>query len=535
MPKDNDNRMGWIRNLEALASGCQQYTVEYELGSECQIPGLLDYADGKIICASMSTEESQDGLWLYNLILRYPLGPHDYNRKADEGGYYFKDGILGELLALMSLFSRCRFYFISSRLLPGNPSLDMTIKREYPFLRVNCNPGIHPPIFQNPNKNLVPGFKEFLDVVTGLDQNLHQDFILACHHYARAVKEVGVDPEMVFIRLVSAIETLSTNTSLDQKDDKLEKQGVTDLIEQSTLPKELKSELKTVFDVRKSRKRFIRFIEQHSSGFFKGGNFKAKHLKIKRANLGKALNVIYTARSKYLHAGESMFLSQPIKGGEKWDIDPTVGMIVDNRSFTPSQKLPYAYFFEGLVRQCLLNYLRVNPSLLGSSMSQQVFAFGSNMCSGRFRAYGVSPAGAGRAAVLPGHHLLFNKKSTDDKSGKANVAAHAGSDVWGVLYTIPDADLDKLDKGEGGYRRVRLSLRLMDNTSTDAWVYVAKKPKDDPTLRPYTWYKRFLVEGAREHTLPPEYIVDLERIEATQDPDPQRDREKRALACRAAS
>jgi|HubBroStandDraft_5_1064220.scaffolds.fasta_scaffold67480_3 hypothetical protein len=42
----NDNRMSWIRNLETLASGRQQYTVEYELGSECNIPGLLDYADG---------------------------------------------------------------------------------------------------------------------------------------------------------------------------------------------------------------------------------------------------------------------------------------------------------------------------------------------------------------------------------------------------------------------------------------------------------------------------------------------------------
>jgi hypothetical protein len=104
-----------------------------------------------------------------------------------------------------------------------------------------------------------------------------------------------------------------------------------------------------------------------------------------------------------------------------------------------------------------------------------------------------------------------------------------------VLYTIPDADLDKLDKGEGGYRRVRLTLRLTDNTATDAWVYVAKKPNNDPELRPYSWYKRFLVEGAREHSLPAEYIVDLERIEATQDPDQQRDREKRALACRAVS
>ncbi|MBZ5657786.1 MAG: gamma-glutamylcyclotransferase [Acidobacteriia bacterium] len=166
-------------------------------------------------------------------------------------------------------------------------------------------------------------------------------------------------------------------------------------------------------------------------------------------------------------------------------------------------------------------------------MSQQVFAFGSNMCSGRFRAYGVSPEGAGSAAVLFDHHLLFNKKSTDDKSGKANVAAHAGSDVWGVLYTIPDGDLDKLDKGEGGYRRVRLSLRLTDNTNTDAWVYIAKKPTDDAALRPYAWYKRFLVEGAREHALPAEYVAELENIVAEQDADAARDKSKRSLTCQA--
>jgi hypothetical protein len=533
MLNDNDNRMGWIRNLEALASGCQQYTVEYELGSECQIPGLLDYADGRIICAPMSTEESRDGLWLYNLILHFPLGPHDYNRKADEEGYYFKDGILGELLALMSLFFRCRFYFISSRLLPGNPGQGMTIKREYPFVRVKCNTGIHPPLFQNSPKNLSVSFKEFLDTVRALDQKLHKDFIFACNHYARAVKEVGVDAEMVFIRLVSAVETLSANVQLDQKDDKLEKQGVIDLIEQSPLPKELKNELKTVFDVRKSRKKFVRFIEKHSSGFFKGGNFKAKHLKIKRANLGKVLSAIYTSRSKYLHAGEPMFLSQAIKGAEKWDTDPTSGMIVDNRSFTPSEKLPYAFFFEGLVRQCLLNYLKANSSPLRGSMSQQVFAFGSNMCSGRFRAYGVSPEGAGHAAVLPGHRLLFNKKSTDDGSGKANVALHVGSDVWGVVYTIPDGDLEKLYKGEGGYSRVRLTVRLRDNTITDAWAYIAKKPTDDVELRPYIWYKRFLVEGAREHSIPEDYIAELERIAAVPDTNLGRDRRKRALVCKA--
>jgi hypothetical protein len=51
-------------------------------------------------------------------------------------------------------------------------------------------------------------------------------------------------------------------------------------------------------------------------------------------------------------------------------------------------------------------------------------------------------------------------------------------------------------------------------------------------VRPYIWYKRFLVEGAQEHLLPPEYIAELERIDAIQDSDEQRDRERRALACR---
>ena len=166
-------------------------------------------------------------------------------------------------------------------------------------------------------------------------------------------------------------------------------------------------------------------------------------------------------------------------------------------------------------------------------MSHQVSAFGSNMCSGRFHDYGVSPEGPGRAAVLPGHRLQFNKKSTEDKSGKANVAPHEGSEVWGVLYSISDNDLNTLDEGEGGYRRVRMQVRLTDNANADAWVYVAKKPSNDAGLRPYTWYKRFLVEGAREHSLPAEYIVTLENIDATQDANGERERRKRALACEA--
>jgi gamma-glutamylcyclotransferase len=526
-----DNRMAWIRNLETLAGGCEDYRVEFELGSECRIAGLLDYGNGRIICAPMSTGESGDGLWLYNLVLRFPLGPESWTTKADEKGYYFKDGVAGELAALMSVFFRCRFYLISSRLSLENPRLGMTLKREHPFIRFKCNPALHAPIFQNGRGNFAEGFKHFLDQVKTLNDDLHQKFILSCAHYARGLREVGVDSEMVFIRLVSSIEALSMDMVLTHRDDVLESRGIESLISESRLSDDQKRELQAIFDVRKSRKKFVRFIEQHCGEFFKGGNFRAKRLKITRKNLGKVLNTIYSARSAYLHSGEPMFLSMPIKGGEHWDTDPSVGTIIDRRHLKGSRKLPYAHFFEGLVRQCLMNYLKVGSSEQASRvMSESVFAYGSNMCSGRFRDYGVTPENDGKKALLPGFRLVFNKKSTDG-SGKANLESREGSNVWGVVYCISKADLRRLDNGEVGYQRAQMDVKLSDDSAISVWVYLAIAPSHEVGLRPYTWYKRFLVEGGREHSLPATYVTELEGIDAVQDGKAERDRTKRSLKC----
>jgi gamma-glutamylcyclotransferase len=104
---------------------------------------------------------------------------------------------------------------------------------------------------------------------------------------------------------------------------------------------------------------------------------------------------------------------------------------------------------------------------------------------------------------------------------------------WGVLYRISDADLEKLTKEEGGYHPVRLQVQVVQDTPSEMWIYLAKKPNTSLRLRPYTWYKRFLIEGAREHCLPAEYIAFLEGIEAIEDADRERDKRKRALACQA--
>jgi gamma-glutamylcyclotransferase len=102
--------------------------------------------------------------------------------------------------------------------------------------------------------------------------------------------------------------------------------------------------------------------------------------------------------------------------------------------------------------------------------------------------------------------------------------------VWGVLYSIPDAELPILTRGEGGYTPIR-RLVNRDAGPVDAWVYVAARPSDDAHLRPYSWYKRFVVDGARSHGLPQRYVEALEAFEAVEDKNHGRDREKRLLKC----
>jgi len=61
---------------------------------------------------------------------------------------------------------------------------------------------------------------------------------------------------------------------LDHKDDKLEKQGVTDLIEQSTLPNKYKNELKTV-SMLENRGKNSSASSKNTPAILQGGNFKA--------------------------------------------------------------------------------------------------------------------------------------------------------------------------------------------------------------------------------------------------------------------
>jgi gamma-glutamylcyclotransferase len=152
------------------------------------------------------------------------------------------------------------------------------------------------------------------------------------------------------------------------------------------------------------------------------------------------------------------------------------------------------------------------------------FAYGSNLCTARMkrRVPGARVVGTG---YVEGRRLVFHKRGRDG-SGKADAPPAAGSRVWGVVYGVAPEDRATLDRAEAGYRAVEVEVVSASGLLT-AFLYQALPGNLDASLRPYAWYKAYLVDGAREHGLPSGYRAALEELEAVEDPDRDRDERNR--------
>jgi cation transport regulator ChaC len=162
------------------------------------------------------------------------------------------------------------------------------------------------------------------------------------------------------------------------------------------------------------------------------------------------------------------------------------------------------------------------------------FAYGSNMYAARLRYRAPSCRFLFTARLLR-HLLCFHKRSSDG-SGKCNAFATAASkdSVFGVVYEISPAEKPALDRAEGlgsGYHDERLRVRTPNGQEVQVQTYIADRDAIDDKLKPYSWYKDFVVKGAHEHGLPSEYIHSyIESVLAVTDPDRKRDESRRMEA-----
>jgi gamma-glutamylcyclotransferase len=164
----------------------------------------------------------------------------------------------------------------------------------------------------------------------------------------------------------------------------------------------------------------------------------------------------------------------------------------------------------------------------------KLFAYGSNMCLGRLQRRAPS-ARFLTVARLAGHDLRFHKTSSDG-SAKADAyeTGRLEDETWGVVFEIDPVDEARVDEAEGlgnGYLKRYVDVDTLDEQGMSASLYYAEQSSIDPDLKPYSWYLRFIIEGARQHGLSKEYLDRLDTVEVWEDPDRERDRRRRAISC----
>jgi len=150
------------------------------------------------------------------------------------------------------------------------------------------------------------------------------------------------------------------------------------------------------------------------------------------------------------------------------------------------------------------------------------FAYGSNMQPATFRGRRGIAARQAIPARLAGWQLVFDKPPLLPMGqGMANIVATDGAHVLGVAYAVTAEDLAHIDLTEGvlidNYRRVAVRIAPLDGAGPELEAFTLTSDRRDASLRPSARYMALLIEGARAHGLPPDYVAWLEACPAVEE------------------
>jgi gamma-glutamylcyclotransferase (GGCT)/AIG2-like uncharacterized protein YtfP len=131
------------------------------------------------------------------------------------------------------------------------------------------------------------------------------------------------------------------------------------------------------------------------------------------------------------------------------------------------------------------------------------FAYGSNMARGAMpEARLVGPA------RIDGYRLALTRRSIRWQAGVLDIVAAPGESVWGALFELDGADLERLDAKEGaGFAYRRIEVDLEDGRRATAYEVIDKEPVEVP---PAPEYSALVLAGARECGLPDDWVGELE-------------------------
>jgi gamma-glutamylcyclotransferase len=155
-----------------------------------------------------------------------------------------------------------------------------------------------------------------------------------------------------------------------------------------------------------------------------------------------------------------------------------------------------------------------------------IFAYGSNMDMEQMTERCPESALAPFVAEARDWKLCFPRESTKRKGGVGSIEREKGSSVWGVVFSVSERDLKRLDRREGvligSYTRGRLEVHDRDGQAAQTQTYFAVRERKQDFV-PHKDYIDLYLKGARHFGLSAQYLEFLEHLKnhAKADPPPE--------------
>jgi hypothetical protein len=146
------------------------------------------------------------------------------------------------------------------------------------------------------------------------------------------------------------------------------------------------------------------------------------------------------------------------------------------------------------------------------------FAYGARMSTSEMMKVSVQARALGPAR-LDGYRLEFNVRSREFGGGAANAIDDPAGHIWGVLWDIPDAELDSLGSYQGdnpgASHAVDVHVEGPDGTVTARTLMIDSQAG---FVRPTETYMRTLHAAISAHGLPPEAAKAVDRADQLPNP-----------------
>ena len=89
-------------------------------------------------------------------------------------------------------------------------------------------------------------------------------------------------------------------------------------------------------------------------------------------------------------------------------------------------------------------------------------------------------------ATLPNYKLIFADWSRQLRGGKATIIHFRGDKVLGAVYEVPDICMNRMDKEDPTFSRIKVNVFDEDGEQAEAITYIKSgQPKEDKPSREY--------------------------------------------------